>query len=399
VSERSERTRRRVSERSERTRRRVSERPGPAERRARRLVGAYPWRVREAQDGEIVATVLDALPPGAQRIPWRDQVDLVRGGLEARRRRRMSLGAHLRYTFQLRVADRWIPWVIDDLEAPGFRRRVALRTAVHLGLLAVVLQIGGPWPWWATMGYLVLGSGGSALRSEATRRQISARHGLGAAPPPSGLVWVRAPERAPLPDLPVAPLLAAVAVPLALGAAAALAAVVAAPTTALGPATHPSAPADLAAASVPPAVVGTGLGVVLVVASVLAALRARRSSPATPVAHARGTAVTAAVLAAGLVVGAGVVALQLWARQAPWSWGPIAAGAVPAAVGLAVGAGALTRAGRRRGRAVGLWELAPSVGPRRDVVAIAPWAIHLMPGAEPVPGDPRVRPGNRPPSG
>ncbi len=379
--------------------------PTGAERWARRLLVAYPWRVRVEQGDEIVATVLDVLPPGAHRMPWRDQVDLVRGGLQARARRRMSPWAHLRYAVGLRVDDRWLPWVVDDLEAPGFRRRLALRTAFHLSLLVPFFSIGGGWTWAWSAGMIGLGTAGSVLRADASRRLIAARHHLERPPPAADLVWVRMPARSTLPDLAVAPLLAAVALPLALGAGAL---VVAGATSVpapgwLGPATEPAAPGDLLAACLPPALIGLGLGAVLLAALATAGRRPRAdpralsaSSP-IPVSAAQssgvGTRVACALVAGALALGAGVRVLLLWAQQAPWELAPVAAAVGPAALGLLAGAGLLARTGRRRGRSVGLWDLVPAVAPRPKVVAVARWAVHLVPGAEVLPdGHPGATP-------
>ncbi|HMJ75714.1 MAG TPA: hypothetical protein VK507_07065, partial [Iamia sp.] len=100
-----------------------------AEQQARRLLATYPWRVRAEQGGEIIGTVLDALPPDAGRLPVRTAIDLARGGWRVRTRRRPPWLTVLAYNLGFRIGPQWIWWVYDDLENPDYvrtkRRRIA----------------------------------------------------------------------------------------------------------------------------------------------------------------------------------------------------------------------------------------------------------------------------------
>lgn len=102
------------------------------EDQARRLLVAYPWRMRAEQGDEIVGTVLDALPPGSSRLSWRTALDLVRGGLNTRRRRRPPLLTRLAFDLGQTLHPRWIWWVYDRLEDPNYRRHDALRRMASL---------------------------------------------------------------------------------------------------------------------------------------------------------------------------------------------------------------------------------------------------------------------------
>ena len=56
------------------------------ERQVRLLLRAFPSGWRETHADEIVATVLDGLPPGQRRLGVDDAVDLIRGGMVLRAR-------------------------------------------------------------------------------------------------------------------------------------------------------------------------------------------------------------------------------------------------------------------------------------------------------------------------
>ena len=116
------------------------------ERQARRLLAAYPWRVRAEQGDEIIGTVLDALPPGARRLPPRTAIDLVRGGWRVRSQRRPPWLTVLAYATGFRIDVRWIRWVFDDLEDPRYVRNRLIRVGLVWGLVmgALALALGDP---------------------------------------------------------------------------------------------------------------------------------------------------------------------------------------------------------------------------------------------------------------
>lgn len=362
------------------------------ERTARRLLHAYPWRVRTELGDEIVATVLDTLPPGAERLPWRDRIDLVRGGIRTRWGRRLPLGAHLRYFFGARIDDCWRQWVLDDLEAPGLRRRLALRSVLSSVAFLAFVGLGGDGSWPLAGVVVVVAAAVGVWRAPAQRIVIARRQGLLGPAAEVGDEWVLAPERAALPNLPVARLAVAVGVP---GALAGLAAVVAAaspvPIPALDQPYHSAEPVGLgllAATAIPPLVLGVGGGALLAVNAGLAARRLAAAPAERPVGHRGATTVAAVVTALVVAVVLGYVAVMVLARLLPWEAGTVGAAVAPASVGLLVAADRLRVAGRRRGMPIGLWDLVPRFAPRRRVMAIHAGTAALLPGAEPVPDAP-----------
>ncbi len=181
------------------------------EAQARRLLAAYPWRMRAEQGDEIVATVLDTLPVGATRLPWRTAVDLVRGGLRTRRQRRPPFLTWLAFDVGFVIHPRWIWWVFDKLEDPNYRRNSFLMRAVGPGLtygtmtvllngVTVLLNGGGrsflglmalfatgllPWLGVAT----ALEAGFRVIERDRERRR--ARYGLLPGGSDPRMVWIR----------------------------------------------------------------------------------------------------------------------------------------------------------------------------------------------------------------
>lgn len=175
--------------------------PRRPEAQARRLLAAYPWRMRAEQGDEIVATVLDTLPPGAARLPWRTVVDLVRGGLRTRRQRRPPFLTWLAYHSGRTIHPRWIWWVFDRLEDPRYRRNDALHrilgAVVALGALAA---LSGDGFYVFTLLWMVPAAClGARFHGEGHRNRVRARYGLVAGGSNPNVVWVTTARRAPRP--------------------------------------------------------------------------------------------------------------------------------------------------------------------------------------------------------
>lgn len=168
------------------------------EAQARRLVAAYPWRVREERGAEIVGTVLDTLPPDAGHLPLATAVDLVRGGLRTRRQRRPPFRTRLAHDFGLTIHPRWIWWVFDRVEHPRYRRHDVLRRigsmVVAFGVIAVLQRnlalflLAGAL---ATLSAVVA----ARLFGEPQRNGIRRRYGLVAGGSNPDVVWVQTVRR------------------------------------------------------------------------------------------------------------------------------------------------------------------------------------------------------------
>ena len=108
----------------------MSERSGSdavePEAQARRLLAWFPALLRATRGEEAVALVLDLLPPGADRLPWRARLDLVRAGLHARRLATPPF--RVWYTVVTAddrgrggvIPDIWRPWLADRLQRRAF---------------------------------------------------------------------------------------------------------------------------------------------------------------------------------------------------------------------------------------------------------------------------------------
>jgi hypothetical protein len=356
-----------------------------AERRVRLLLAAYPWRVRAEQGDEIVGTVLDALPPGARRLPVRTAIDLVRGGFRVRVRRRPPWPTVLAYRLGLRIDARWTGWVFDDVEHPHYVRNRRIRAGLAW------LLVMGPMAWAFGDPMVVLyGSGGlvggmAGIARERERRR--ARHGLVPGGSDPTRVWVQQRRRALFPDVAVAPLLLALGLPPALGGAACIVAVTAPHVrvdTVLGATIHAAAPADVSSFLRPFVAVGIVLAMLLLAGLApwrVAGASGRGSGPV--VRGGRVAPAVAAGLGVGLALAATALALVLRWRWVHWGYAAVAAVVVPVglalvAVGVAVGV-----VGRRRGAPVGTWELAPALAPQRRGYSVARWVAETTPGIEP----------------
>lgn len=176
--------------------------PSRPEAQARRLLAAYPWRMRAEQGDEIVATVLDTLPPGAGRLPWRTAVDLVRGGLRTRRQRRPPFHTRLAFWCGRTIHPRWIWWVFDALEDPGYRRKATLRrmamgVVAYLPVLVLYRHPGNAVVGatvWAVMSII-----GWGIWGERERRYLRTRHGLVPGGSDPNVVWVTTTRSSPRP--------------------------------------------------------------------------------------------------------------------------------------------------------------------------------------------------------
>ncbi len=349
----------------------------PAERRARRLLAAYPWRVRAEQGDEILGTVLDTLPPDTARLPWRAQLDLVRGGIRMRRQRRPPWLTVLAYSFGLRISARWIRWVYDDVERPGYAWVAAWRAFVGALLASIGLALVTRTPPLILL-YCIIFPIVAARRSERDRARVRARYGLVAGGSDPSVVWVERDRPATLPDLGIG------AIALAVGGATTLGSAVTtwsaanpAPETApaglgqrLAVTIHPPATGSLGSAVLAgfvPALVLIALAAIPVVRAAGRPPRARRPS--------RGTAPVAAILGAmgGVATAANAIVLR-------WQWvaadtAVMVGGLVVPSAAVAVIGAVVVVVGRRRGAPIGLWDLAPRLAPRPVVLPVARWSV------------------------
>ncbi len=96
------------------------------ERQVRTMLRAWPIPDRVERGDEIVGTTLDLVPDGHSRVPFALAFNLVIGGLRARWRARPPLWRWLSYRMGGRLPARWHRWMMNDLNAPGWRRRIVL---------------------------------------------------------------------------------------------------------------------------------------------------------------------------------------------------------------------------------------------------------------------------------
>lgn len=357
--------------------------PSRAEDQARRLLETFPWRVRLERGDEIVATTLDSLPPGADRLPLATAFDLARGGFRIRRQNRPPLPTRISYRLGARIHPRWLRWVFDDLIDPGYVRRTRRQLASFwfafgIGMVAFLGSSALPTAVMVAAISLPMSVRRAAL--ERNRDRMLARHGLTPAGLDPGVTWVRFHRRRLVPN-------ASIASVVTIGGLTALAVGTMA-LAAIGlqsPVRLASPEVTLWAEPAPDGVVARAVPLLLVTAGVTAAGllalgiatwrrqvqdrpaarpgRATTPTPATPATSDRFR--VAVVAAVAITVGAGAVA-AVTLRFAWWSWtaglalGCLgAAGAVAAIVGVVLG---VTE--RVAGRPpVRLWTVLPRVGP------------------------------------
>jgi hypothetical protein len=104
------------------------------EQQARWWLWLVPAWLRATRGEEIVATIVDLVPPCATRLPWKLHRDLVRADLAARRRGTPPVGvwmavflANLRDDRSGIVAAEWRPWLKAWLSSPRWRRGLWFR--------------------------------------------------------------------------------------------------------------------------------------------------------------------------------------------------------------------------------------------------------------------------------
>ena len=314
-----------------------------AERQARRYLALFPVWMRATRGEEAIGLVLDLLPAGTRRLPARSRLDLLRAGLQARRRGTppawvwIDVLSAAPTNARGRAPERWHPWLRAFLREPGWSRRQSVACIVPTVLVVLGLHLAGlisnlSAVWFGAI-FVGVRRGAGALR---WRRAVLVRNGFAEVPAGSG---AEPPLTFALRDGPAAPaLLRWSAGCAATGAAAAVVA------GALDP--PPSLRSVLGAAAVALVVVG---GLLRFGRRALAAVPAE---PVRWVVHDRRRDNWAL---RALVLGAAVL---LVASGLP---GAIA-GAGMAAGGLVLRRSALVR-GRAVGRPVRLWEVVPIAGP------------------------------------
>jgi len=355
---------------------------GP-EAQIRRLLAAYPRRMRAEQGDEIVATALDTLPPGVSHLPLRMAVDLVRGGLRTRHQRRPPFLTRLAFEFGLTIHPRWIWWIYDRLEDPRYRRNAVLRRIAtgflpYLPVLALSRRLDHALLWMTVS--MAMSFVGWRLWGEWERNRLRARHGLVAGGSNPHMVWVRIPTTA-VPNTPIARLAAALGLPLSLGLLTYLWAVRHQRFWPVSDFSSEPAPADVVALARPYGVAGAVVGLLLAAAGVRA-LRRSRSIPPRPVVGERGTTLAALGAGTAVAVGAALLSLTTYWQWVEWEYSQLVAVLGPTGVGLLALAVRLGLAGRRRGWPVGLWEVAPRLGPRITTRLATRWAVDRMPDAD-----------------
>lgn len=348
------------------------------EAQARRLVWLFPLWMRSTRGEEAVGLVLDLLPPDAGRLPLRSRLDLVRTGLQARRRGTPPPRVWSGLSFARRrpsaaaIPVVWRPWLVSVVN----RKRFVLQCAAMRNLFVLVLAVvflasssstswdDDPRPIWMIGFYLALWSASVlafVVRRKRWRAAVLAANALdddGRPLPPNQveLAW----SAAGISNVPIAPGLA-------------MAAVV---SGGYGPVQWLDERHGVTMA-------GPVLALLLLAAAVgLALLVARRRlrafDPASPASTAsprpgwrddRVLAVLAGVVGGGLT---GWLGAQL-----------VVDGHLHVIAILAVPAGCLTmlhevRAAQRRiGREIGLWDLLPGTAPQviaRETATRTGWA-------------------------
>lgn len=110
----------------------------PVEQQVRNLLRAWPIPDRAERGDEIVGTTLDLMPEGVNRVPVALAVNLVVGGLRARWRMRPPAWRWLYYRLGGRLPVRWHRWLLNDLNGPGWRRRILVSKLI-LGPIALAV--------------------------------------------------------------------------------------------------------------------------------------------------------------------------------------------------------------------------------------------------------------------
>lgn len=118
-----------------------------AEAQARRYLRWFPGWMRADRGEEAVGLVLDLLPPGAERLPLRARIDLVRAGLHARRvgippvKVWWSVVSARPQGRTRPVPPPWRPWLAAWLSSPRWRHRFAAISALPTGALMLGLVV------------------------------------------------------------------------------------------------------------------------------------------------------------------------------------------------------------------------------------------------------------------
>jgi hypothetical protein len=330
----------------------------PAELQARWWLWLVPAWLRATRGEEIVATVLDSLPPGTTRLPWRSRLDLLRAGLAARRRGTPRLGVWLTIANARRgsragcIDPYWRPWLATRLPHRTFTWCCAPVRILPLMAPTIILSSMGPnfdlSSVWVI--YLVISIGGvvmvAALQGASWRDDLAAKNAIDLAvgQPIAEVRWAEYPARCRNVTLvPAAATLAFVTGPMA-----ALVARLTAPYTSRSG--RPMLVAALLVTAALPTVVLT--------------VRTRR--PRWP--HAVAVPWPHPVFILGTSMGA-AGAIFGWVCEI-FAVAPEVVGATISLAGLGLLVTALA-VGRRRGAAVGVWEVVRSLGPVPTLVRAA----------------------------
>ena len=108
------------------------------EHQVRTLMRAWPRPDRLERGDEIVGTTLDLVPSEATHLPAHMAVNLVVGGLQARWRMRPPLWRWAWYRMGGRLPTHWHRWMLNDLTAPGWRRRMVTSRAIGVVVGAII---------------------------------------------------------------------------------------------------------------------------------------------------------------------------------------------------------------------------------------------------------------------
>ena len=195
----------------------------PLERRCRFLLRAWPWRDRWERGEELLGTMLDVSGEDRSWPSPAMAADMIVGGIRARRRRRPPWPVRMQLTVGGRLDHRWHEWMLDRLLAPGWRRRLTLAKVRYVVTYMVLMRVlFGPYerprPIFEafTVILLALVLVGGFLLAGWDRTRILRRNGyaLEGSPPRlvSRLVWTE--QGARLPNVRLAPVMAALSLPL-----------------------------------------------------------------------------------------------------------------------------------------------------------------------------------------
>jgi hypothetical protein len=149
------------------------------ERQVRVLMRSWPRPVRHERGEEIVGTTLDLVADEATHIPLLIAVNLVVGGLRARWRIRPPVWRWAYYRAGGRLSSRWHRWMLNDLLAPGWRRRVATGpfVGVLIGLIAAEMVTHQAIPVLLIVSACVGAAMGALAGSRMNRDRSLMRHG------------------------------------------------------------------------------------------------------------------------------------------------------------------------------------------------------------------------------